>query len=202
MITFLLYFSLNFLAFACSPSCLIYSSCVLHARGKIIGKHRSEPVNSKFSGDIPLIYRGLAWFRAMFHNLAGKSACVAAFVKMANTYAVVVEYKCGPFGRKKALMNLEFELTIAELCRIMHQKLSTGNIDMENVNFEAVGSTSGNSTSSWVELDQNSIARNLVDFGFKFFKIKDDCEVPATVNTTCRHITDYVKCSSWNNKKL
>ena len=103
---------------------------------------------------------------------AGKSACVAAFVKMANIYAVVVEYKCGRLGHKKALMNLEFELTITELCRIMHQKLSTGNIDMENVNFEAVGSTSGNSTSSWVELDQNSIVRNLVDLGFKFLKRK------------------------------
>ena len=90
-------------------------------------------------------------------------------------------------------MNLEFELTIAELCKSMQQKLSTGNIDMENVNFEAVGSTSGNSVSSWVELDQNSIVRNLVNFGFKFLKIKDDCEVPATANITCRHITDYVK---------
>ena len=110
----------------------------------------------------------------MFHNLAGKSACVAPFVKMANAYAVVVEYKCGRFAHKKALMYLEFELPIAELCRIMYQKLSTGNIDMENVNFEAVCSTSGNSTSSWVELDQNPIIRNLVDFGFKFLLINDN----------------------------
>ena len=48
-------------------------------------------MNSTFSGDIPLIYTGLRWFRAMFHNPAGKSACVVAFVKMANTYAVVVD---------------------------------------------------------------------------------------------------------------